>query len=208
MLKIKTTKGTDIPDEPTWAPWIETAGGLHYHFQEPTADEIDIRDIALALSNKCRFSGHTQFYSVAEHSVCVAYRLPPALRLAGLLHDAAEAYLGDIPSPLKAVLPDYKALEKLNEQAINAKFNIELNIFEKALVKKADTAALFTEAYYLLPSKGKDWAMFTEGEWEVEHEFKPANLPPVYSYAEFMRAYEEFSKTIALPKQLELFNAS
>lgn len=185
--------------------WIETASGLKYHFLDPQEDEIEIKDIALALANKCRFSGHTQFYSVAEHSVCVAYRLPPSLRLAGLLHDAAEAYLGDIPSPLKHVLPDYKAIEKTNEEAVNKKFGIELNIFEKATLKKADTSALFTEAYYLLPSKGKDWTMFEEGEWNVEHEFKPACLPPVYAYAEFMKAFEEFTKSPIVREQLPLF---
>lgn len=179
--------------------WIETASGLKYHFLNPQPNEIDITDIAMALANKCRFSGHTQFFSVAEHSVCVAYRLPGSLRLAGLLHDAAEAYLGDIPSPLKACLPDYKALETVNEQAIAAKYDVDLAIPE---IKDADRRALYTEAHFLIPSKGKDWAYFQEGEWKVEYEFAPKCLPPVLAYKMFMKAYEEFTGT---SKQLILF---
>lgn len=192
--------------EHNWEPWIETASGLHYHFLSPQLDEITIEDIAMALANKCRFSGHTQFYSVAEHSVCVAYRLPPTLRLAGLLHDAAEAYLGDIPSPLKQVLPEFKAIEKINEAAIENKFGISLNLFERVTIKKADTQALYTEAYYLLPSKAQDWGMFAQGEWVHEPEFKPGCFPPVIGYKMFMDAYKEFTKSlIETPKQLELF---
>ena len=180
--------------------WIETASGLKYHFLDPQPDEIDIQDIAFALSNKSRFSGHTQFFSVAEHSVCVAYRLPAHLRLAGLLHDAAEAYLGDIPSPLKAVLPDYKKLEKLNEQAIEKKFNVTLS---NEQIKRADRNALFTEAHFLIPSKGKDWSYFQKGMWQVEHEFKPQCMPPVAAYKEFIRAYHAFTQQEE--KQLVLF---
>lgn len=191
--------------EHNWEPWIESASGKHYHFLGPQQDEIDIEDIAMALANKCRFSGHTQFYSVAEHSVCVAYRLPPNLRLAGLLHDAAEAYLGDIPSPLKQVLPEFQAIEKINEAAIEEKFGIKLNLFERVAIKKADSQALYTEAYYLLPSKAKDWGMFQEGVWEHEPEFKPGCMPPKFGYRMFMDAYLEFTKSPIISPQLELF---
>lgn len=180
--------------------WIETASGLKYHFLDPQPDEIDIQDIAFALSNKARFSGHTQFYSVAEHSVAVAYRLPKHLRLAGLLHDAAEAYLGDIPSPLKAVLPDYRALEKLNEVAIASKFDVNLKHPD---VKDADRRALFTEAHYLIPSKGADWSYFQKGVWHVEEEFRPQCMPPVYAYKAFISAFHEFTEQEE--KQLKLW---
>lgn len=176
-------------------PWIETASGLYYHFLNPSEDEIKIEDIALSLANKCRFSGHTQFFSVAEHCLSVAYRLPPELRLAGLLHDAAEAYLGDIPSPIKQELLDYLYLEKINETIIEKKFNLQLSSQDRIAIKTSDLQALYTEAHYLLPSKGKDWGMFEKGFWEIEPEFRPQCLPPVFAYAEFMRAYEDFTGT-------------
>lgn len=170
--------------------WIETGKGLKYHFLDPQPEEIDIEDIALALSNKCRYGGHTQFFSVAEHSLTVAYRLPKELRLAGLLHDAAEAYIADIPSPLKRVLHDYQQVEKINEQAICNKFNVDIHLEQ---VKKADIAALYTEAHFLMPSQGKDWSMFSTGEWTVEYEFRPKCLPPAVVYGMFMDAYFEMS---------------
>ncbi len=181
--------------------WIETGSGLHYHFLAPQPNEITIEDIALALANKCRFSGHTQFFSVAEHSVCVAYRLPSELRLAGLLHDAAEAYLGDIPSPIKKHLPDYKALEAINEYVIAEKFGVMLTPEQQAEVKLADRRALFTEAHFLLPSHGKDWTMFDDGEWHVEWDFKPKCLPPVLAYKLFM---DSFMDLTGQTKQLRL----
>lgn len=183
--------------------FIETSSGKNYHFLDPQPDEIDIQDIAFALSNKARYSGHTQFFSVAEHSVCVAYRLPPHLRLAGLLHDAAEAYLGDIPSPLKAVLPDYKKLEQINEGAIFHKFNLTTNEFDWHLVKQADLRALYTEAHYLIPSGGKNWSHFQKGVWHLEPEFKPKCLPPQHAYKFFIDAFQEFTE--AEEKQLILF---
>ena len=82
--------------------WIMTYTGRHFTPFDPKIQDIDIRDIAHALSNICRFGGHcSEFYSVAEHSILVSILCPPELKLAGLLHDAAEAYLGDVPTPLK-----------------------------------------------------------------------------------------------------------
>jgi len=173
--------------------YIETATGKHYHFLSPKPEDIDIEDIAVALANKCRFGGHSRFFSVAEHSVCVAYRLPKELRLAGLLHDAAEAYLGDIPSPIKHVLPDYQHLERLNEYAIEEKFGIELNVFERAQIKFADVEALCTEAHFLIPSQGKTWSMFADGKAKVSYEFKPQCLPPAHAHKLFIETFRELT---------------
>jgi len=85
--------------------WIQTISGRKFPLAEPDPNQIDIEDIAHALSMLCRFNGHcTQFYSVAEHSMHVSHEISNDLALAGLLHDAAEAYLGDVPSPLKKEL--------------------------------------------------------------------------------------------------------
>lgn len=93
-------------------PHILTYTGLHFPLLKPEYFHFNILDIAHALSQLCRFTGHTSsFYSVAQHSVMVASLVPADQALAALMHDAAEAYLGDVSSPLKALLPDYKLIE-------------------------------------------------------------------------------------------------
>ncbi len=85
-------------------PFILTYTGKVFHYGYIEPDSIDIRDIAHALSHLCRYTGHTSmFYSVAQHSLLVSEKMPggPADKLAGLLHDAAEAYVNDLASPLK-----------------------------------------------------------------------------------------------------------
>jgi uncharacterized protein len=85
--------------------WIQTYMGVQFWPLDARADDVDIRDIAHALANICRFTGHVRrFYSVAQHSVIVSAQVPPGLMRAALLHDAAEAYLGDISRPLKRCL--------------------------------------------------------------------------------------------------------
>ena len=73
--------------------WIITASGKRFYLRRPTPADIDAGDVAHALAHICRFNGHTrEFYSVAQHSILVSRLLPDELKLAGLLHDAAEAY--------------------------------------------------------------------------------------------------------------------
>ena len=89
----------------------------------PDIDKINITDIAVSLSRQCRFGGHLRwFYTVAEHSLRVALKLPDELKLTGLLHDAAEAYLLDLPRPIKNRLPGYKDAENNLLQLIMQKF--------------------------------------------------------------------------------------
>lgn len=102
---------------------IRTFSGQTVNILDPDPATININDIAHALSNQCRFSGHTShFYSVAEHSVLVAKAVPFSEALAGLLHDASEAYLVDIPTPVKVLLPEYFKLEYRLMEVIAAKF--------------------------------------------------------------------------------------
>ncbi|MDP3133715.1 MAG: phosphohydrolase, partial [Burkholderiaceae bacterium] len=92
--------------------YISTFKGNRFYPAEPRIDGIDIEDIAHGLAYQCRFNGQTSaFYSVAQHSLMVADLVPPALRRAALLHDAAEAYLGDMVKPLKALVPDFGHIE-------------------------------------------------------------------------------------------------
>lgn len=139
-------------------PWIETSTGEKFWFTSEDTNGIDIRDIAHCLSNACRFTGHCRFfYSVAEHSLNVAALLPEHKKLWGLLHDASEAYLADIASPVKQLLPDYKKLEARLMTRIATKFNLPDKFWEDEEVKFADWSQLKAEATTLLPSGGKDW---------------------------------------------------
>ena len=84
------------------ASTMSTASGARIDLLKPDPSQIHLRDIALSLSRQCRFAGHSLgFYSVAEHSILVAEHLPQELKLHGLLHDAAEAFTGDLISPVK-----------------------------------------------------------------------------------------------------------
>ena len=98
---------------------ILTRSGRHLDFQNPDPAEIAIEDIAVALSRECRFSGQTQeFYSVAQHSVRTSRIVLEAFALEALLHDATEAFIKDLPSPLKGMLPEYSRIERTLDRAI------------------------------------------------------------------------------------------
>lgn len=91
-----------MPENETSSTWIQTFTGRKFFPLDPNLNDIAIEDIAHALSNLCRFAGHVRkFYSVAQHSVLVSHHCHPDNALAGLLHDASEAYLLDMPRPLK-----------------------------------------------------------------------------------------------------------
>jgi hypothetical protein len=123
---------------------IRTYTGKYVNVFEPAMDMIDIRDIAHALSNMPRWGGHTKkFFSVAQHSMAVAMMLPTELMLDGLLHDATEAYLMDIPSPIKAQLPDYKKIEDELMVCIARKFKITYPFYQS--IKAADKIMLEKE---------------------------------------------------------------
>lgn len=123
---------------------IRTFTGKDIDVFNPDPDLICIEDIAHALSNKCRFGGHTnKFYSVAMHSLYVNGRVPPAHKLEALLHDASEAYLEDIPSPIKRRLIEYKQIEDRLMQVIAHKFGFDYPLSE--CVKNADKMELNRE---------------------------------------------------------------
>lgn len=126
------------------AYYLTTVSGRDVDIQRVTPSDISILDIAHSLSNLCRFAGHTrEFYSVAQHSVRVALALPEELQLAGLLHDASEAYVVDLPRPVKCLLPDYRKIEDSVWEVIALRFGISR--FEHPLIKETDNRALRTE---------------------------------------------------------------
>lgn len=153
-------------------PWIETHSGIKMYFLEPKEDMVNIKDIAHSLSLQCRFSGHTnRFYSVAEHCTRIASLLlertkNPKIALQGLLHDATEAYLLDVPSPVKQYLGGYYEIENKLMSVILNKFGAGFPL--NALVKEADTVMLKNEARALLPSKGVSWV----DKYPTKYEFR------------------------------------
>lgn len=129
--------------------WLQTYTGRAFFTDAPNPADVRITDIAHALSNLCRFGGHVnKFYSVAEHSVHVSYLVPEKYALTALLHDATEAYIVDLPRPIKQQLPDYKRLEDRVWQAIAARFGLCTE--QPECVKHADNAMLLAERDQLL----------------------------------------------------------
>lgn len=182
-------------------PFIITASGRRFHILRPRASEVCINDIAHSLSRQCRFTGHTaKHLSVAEHSLIVSKILPQDnqyLRLIGLLHDATEAYLGDVSSPLKQLLPDYKAIEAPVWDAIAERFLLPRKLSRE--IKEADFIALLTEASVLLPGADiKEWAALGKyGPVVEEYGNLPTHLvkgyEPEVAETLFLREYEKLA---------------
>jgi hypothetical protein len=134
-----------------------------FHFMGDDLSEIDILDISKGLSQVNRYTGHTkQAYSVAEHSIHVASLLPPELQIYGLLHDASEAYLNDISSPLKDLLPDYRAIEEHVQNKVWMAFGLDPKVVAEVypIVKAADWKMLLAEMKTICPD---DYAAFKAG---------------------------------------------
>lgn len=135
---------------------IRTFTGLYVNVFEPTEDMICIEDIAHALSNQCRFGGHLPYYySVADHCLNCSYFIEdPGKKLEMLLHDASEAYLLDIPSPIKKRLRDYKKIEYNLMRVIAEKFGFQYPLSPE--VKKVDELLLQLEWDVLMLRKNID----------------------------------------------------
>mgnify|MGYP000252204249 CR=1 FL=1 len=170
--------------------WQQTFTGRQFWPLDPRAEDIDVRDIAHALALQCRFAGHCRVpYSVAEHSVRVADLLLSEtgerdIALAGLLHDASEAYCIDVPRPLKPWLTGYKAIERDVMLAVERWANLFAGACESPLVKRADEVLLMTEARDLMSAAPAPWT-FAQGV-----NAKP--LPEVIESWGWERAEREF----------------
>lgn len=176
--------------------WIQTYSNQRFELENPRPEQIELRDIAHALSLICRFGGHTErMYSVAQHSVLVASLCPPELRMEALFHDAAEAYLGDIVTPLKRLLgPAYTELTDRVERAIADRFGLQWPIPD--LVHQADKMALAIEKRDLR----KKIAVCDWSQWDLPAPPDGLRLTASTSICaeiEFLEAFECYSKTKA-----------
>lgn len=167
-------------------PFIQTAGGLHFRLAAP---DFDLADISTGLGFSCRYNGQiSRFYSIAEHSVLVADLMAAFTGgdpMEGLLHDATEAYLTDVPSPFKQLLPDWQKLDKALDAKLREHFNLPAE--KTAECKRADWLALFIEAYHLTADKGACFAdpcglrktalaLVPERDWQLH--FHPPGIAP------------------------------
>ena len=135
--------------------WITTFTGRKFHYLCPNPNEICIEDIAHALALTCRFGGHCkEFYSVAEHSYRVAMIVDKQDKMAALLHDAHEAYLHDVPRPIKSDIIGYKEIADRVQSVINKAFGVI--VYEPDHLAYADDVLLATEARDIMPTT-QDW---------------------------------------------------
>jgi hypothetical protein len=167
--------------------WIQTFSGRKFPLVNPDPEAIDIEDIAHALAMLCRFNGQClRFYSVAEHSVHVSHEIDPAFALLGLMHDASEAYLGDVPTPLKKTLPDFKEMENKLMWAIAEKFGLpEIHSDD---LKRADTQLLIDEKAVLMATEPEPWPL---GAPAVKNPDRIKGWSPAEAKQQFLARFRE-----------------
>jgi 5'-deoxynucleotidase YfbR-like HD superfamily hydrolase len=177
------------------APFIETRTGRRFQPLNPIIKDIDIEDIAHSLANQCRFTGHTaEHYSVAEHSVRVwqlvgQWGLTKPEQRWALLHDASEAYLVDIPSPLKCtpVFALYREAEARLMRAICVRYT--LSCTQPLIVHRADAVLLATEVRDLMPGREEHWGALAEKAIPRPYQIVPWS--PTTAKRRFLAAFEQ-----------------
>jgi len=180
--------------------WMLTCTGAKVDLRLMMPDSLSVLDIAHALANINRFTGHcSRPYSVAEHSLLVADIMErelhihdPAALLAGLMHDAHEAYTGDLSTPLKQLLGSSWAAEEARIQnAVLARFSLVAAYHRHAAdIKRADLIALATERRDLMPAGGPAWPVL-EGVAPASHLWQRLNAPTAMRWADWREAFVE-----------------
>lgn len=176
--------------------WIGLLSGAQFNYNRPEESEVTLDDLASALSNICRFSGHLPcFYSVAQHLVNTSRIVPVEFAFDALMHDTAEAFTNDLPTPLKWALPIFKELEVKIESAMAKRFGF--NYPYPPDIKKADTEMLILEKLHVKQDNSV-WPHY-EGI-ETDHLLPLVDLKPwqpIRAKREFLERFHELSNGLA-----------
>ncbi|UZE51104.1 phosphohydrolase [Rhodopseudomonas sp. P2A-2r] len=170
--------------------WMQTFTGRQYWPLDPRVDEVDITDIAEALSKLCRYGGHTRrFYSVAEHCVLLARSpiCPPRYRFAALMHDASEGYVVDVIRPIKPYLGGYAEIEHANMVVIAERYGFAWPM--PPIIKEMDARILHDERDQAMAYPPADWNV-PGAALDVQLQF----WSPTRACDEFLAAFREFSR--------------
>lgn len=169
--------------------WINTYKNIQFWPLDPRPEEISILDIAHALSNICRFGGHSKwFYCVAQHSYYVSLYTKPENALYGLLHDGPESFVGDCVRPLKPYLNNFQEIEDKIMKVIADKYGFSIDENAHADIKQADAKLLFTEARDLIHEGGLNW----KGKIEPLN-FEIIPWTPVAAKKKFLQRFHELT---------------
>jgi hypothetical protein len=166
--------------------WIETHSAKYFQYLKRNPENIVIEDIAHALSQICRFSGQCkEFYSVAQHCCIVHDVAPSHLKLDGLLHDASEAYISDIPRPVKTIVYQIKELETFIQMQVAQRF--KLSFPYKSQIEILDTQLMLAEAQQLFRQKVAWWV---EGMDPLDVIVTPCWNPKI-AETEFLKRFDK-----------------
>jgi hypothetical protein len=170
-------------------PTITLRSGAEFDLLDPWGSDFTLHDVAHGLAHICRYAGQCSgFYSVAEHSILVS-EVAAGCEMQALMHDAAEAFLGDVTRPLKQLLPEYKKIEANVEAAIFARFGIEQSA--RSAVKAADLRVLAAEQQQIMPAGTDAWAA-RSGVYPAP--VKVRFLPPETACERFLWRYKSLSR--------------
>ena len=189
---------------------IMLASGALFDLTDPEGSEFTLQDIAHGLGRVCRFAGQTnRFYSVAEHCFHVARNVPLEHARAALVHDASEAFIGDVRRPLEALLPAYREIEARIEDAIASRF---LSGFERSFVasefpadplkaapiKAVDNAMCVLEARELMPNVPGYWSSIPvdPDAWDQVRRTRLNCDRPEFATAAWLRAWSRYGHRI------------
>jgi len=182
--------------------FIALLSGARFNYNKPEESDVTVEDIASALSNVCRFSGHLpRFYSVAQHLVNTSRIVSDDQAFTALMHDTAEAFTNDLPTPLKWALPIFKELEVSIESAMGKRFGFQYPYPKE--VKDADTIMLILEKFHV---KGDNsvWPNYEEWTKRKVSKYLPLvdlnSWQPIRAKREFLERFDELRRAEEMKK--------